>query len=273
MASAHDRVDAAILEIATLRKTLKRAHTPQVHSREERDIAKSTALAWFNNHLPVIRSAVGEEICKPISAQYHDVIAFTDRATTRAKYDSLLKGLSKSLTALRRHAVEVDTTDSSAVAITTDQAPNFSPLIGDAKMQRILADRWNECTCCIGAGAPLAATVMMGGLLETLLLARLNREADKGPIFRAVTAPKNSKTKKVLPLKEWTLRNYLDVAHELNWISKSAKDVGEVLRDSRNYVHPYKQASHDISITSSDANLFWQISKEISRQLLADRKP
>jgi hypothetical protein len=167
----------------------------------------------------------------------------------------------------------VDTSSGSAVAFTPDQAPDFSPLIGDPKMQRILRDRWDECICCIAAGAPLAATVMMGGLLETLLLARFNRETDKAPIFHAVTAPRDSKTKKTLPLKEWTLRNYLDVAHELGWISKSTKDVGEVLRDSRNYVHPYKQASHDVTVTTNDATLFWQISKEISRQLLHGRGP
>ena len=130
------------------------------------------------------------------------------------------------------------------------------------------ADRWIECVNCINGNSPLAATVMMGGLLEGLLLARINRENNKAPIFQASNAPKDYSTKKVLPLKEWTLRNFIDVAHELRWISQSAKDVGEVLRDYRNYIHPQKQLSHNIVIEKNDAILFWEITKSICRQLL-----
>jgi hypothetical protein len=70
------------------------------------------------------------------------------------------------------------------------------------------------------------------------------------------------------PLNEWTLKNYIDVGHDLGWISVSAKDVGEVLRDYRNYIHPYKQLSHGINLTTEDASLFWEISKNISRQVI-----
>jgi hypothetical protein len=52
-------------------------------------------------------------------------------------------------------------------------------------MQEILARRWSEVHACIGANANLAATVMMGGLLETLLLARINVVVNKAAIFTA----------------------------------------------------------------------------------------
>jgi len=101
-----------------------------------------------------------------------------------------------------------------------------------------------------------------------LLLARLNKEQSKAPIFNAAKAPKEKSTGRTLPLKEWTLRHYIDVAHELKWISESAKDVGEVLRDYRNYVHPYKQLSHGVHLDKDDAILFWEISKSIARQVI-----
>jgi MrcB-like, N-terminal domain len=41
-------------------------------------------------------------------------------------------------------------------------------------MKVILERRWNECQRCLRARAPLAATVMMGGLLEALFVARAN---------------------------------------------------------------------------------------------------
>src|SRR6266508_3631639 len=59
--------------------------------------------------------------------------------------------------------------------------------------------------------------------------------------------PIDQRTKKPLPLPEWTLRPYIDVAHEICWITRSGKDVAAVLRDYRNYVHPEKQRSHGSS--------------------------
>jgi len=54
----------------------------------------------------------------------------------------------------------------------------------------------------------------------------------------------------------------------LKWISQSAKDVGDVLRDFRNYVHPQKELSHGVIIIKDDAILFWEIAKNITRQIL-----
>ncbi len=154
-----------------------------------------------------------------------------------------------------------------ASASTTDLPPDFSRLIADASMQVILEKRWTECVTCISHGAPLAATVMIGGLLEGLLLARVNRESNKAPIFAAVAAPKDRRNK-TLPLKDWTLNDYIGVAHELKWITVAAKDVGVVLRDYRNFIHPQKELSHGVSLTTQDAVIRWEVGKSISRQLL-----
>lgn len=264
--NAHDTVDAAIHEIENLRKVLKKKKTAQVSSRDELDLVKATAMAWFHSHLPTIKEAVGEDASADIHEEYHLLLGFSDRSTTRTKYDVSLKKLKKLLAGLRKHVV-----DGVALApptVSTDAAPDFTPLIADPKMQAILVGRWNECALCLAGGAPLAATVMMGGLLETLMLSRFNHETDTAPVFAAVTAPKDRKTGKTQQLQEWTLRHYLDVGHELGWISRSTKDVGEVVRDFRNYIHPYKQISHNVTVDANDARLFWEITKEISRQLL-----
>jgi len=68
--------------------------------------------------------------------------------------------------------------------------------------------------------------------------------------------------------KDWTLQHYIDVAHELGWISATAKDIGVVLRDYRNYIHPHKELTHGISLSKNDATLLWEISKSITRQVL-----
>lgn len=268
MINAHDTIDAAIREAESLRKNLKKSNTKQVGSKSERDIAKATALAWFNNHLPSLSRTIGSEQCDCVSTLFQKLLTFTDKSTTRSKYYDILKSIKSELFVLRPFVVD------SGVMIqpthSSDAPPDFSSLIGDPKMQKILVERWKECVACLNAQAPLAATVMMGGLLETLMLARFNCETDKTPIFLASTAPKDKKTKKTLQFKEWTLRHYLDVGHEMGWISRSTKDVGEVVRDFRNYVHPYKQFSHNVVVGPNDARLFWEISKEITRQLLTE---
>jgi hypothetical protein len=135
-------------------------------------------------------------------------------------------------------------------------------------MREILERRWDECQRCLDAEAHLAATVMMGGLLEALFVARANRLQDKKPLFTAKATPLDSQTKKPLPLSRWTLQPYLDVGHELGWISSSAKDIAVVLRDYRNYVHPEKERSHGVTLTAHDSDMFWQVTKSLARQLL-----
>ena len=87
-------------------------------------------------------------------------------------------------------------------------------------------------------------------------------------MFKAKSAPKDKKTGDVLKLREWTLSNYIDVAHELGWISDTYKDVGAILRDYRNYIHPYKEYQHKKRITPDDSKMLWEIGKTIVRQIL-----
>ncbi|MCC4310647.1 hypothetical protein LL252_18960 [Alcanivorax marinus] len=261
-----EHLDQSISEVDRLRKNLKRSTSKQVKSREEKNISKSTALAWFNGHLNHIRRVVGDEDCQSINWYYHELLSYADKDTTRLKYDSCLKELRKCLSSLRKTVVDAGIP--SLNPSSSDTPPEFSTLIGDVKMQGILSERWKECVICIDGGAYLSATVMMGGLLETMLLARFNQEPNKERVFSSSQAPIDKKTGKAMPLNSWTLKNYLNVAHELKWISRSTKDVGEVLRDYRNYVHPYKQASHGVRLDNNDARIFWELTKEIARQLL-----
>jgi hypothetical protein len=87
------------------------------------------------------------------------------------------------------------------------------------------------------------------------------------PVFTATHAPKD-KAGKTLLLKEWGLKNFIDVAHDLGWITTAAKDIGEVLRDYRNYIHPQKELSHGISLGPGDAEMLWNVAKSVAVQVL-----
>lgn len=87
-------------------------------------------------------------------------------------------------------------------------------------------------------------------------------------MLTANRAPKD-KAGKTKPQKEWMLNDYIEVAHELGWITRSAKDVGAVVRDYRNYIHPAKQHSHGVHISPDGARLFWAVFVQLSKQIIA----
>lgn len=265
MISATAAIESAIKEIERLRQIFRKSRTKQVRTADERGLAKATASAWFSTHRANLAGLVLEETLEGADTAYRIILESSDRHCARSKYLAALSTLKQSLIALRTEAL---TTKPPTVA-TSDQAPDFSPLIGDSDMQKILVSRWNECLLCVSAGAALAATVMMGGLLEALLLARINRESNKGSLFTAKAAPKNSKTGSVKPLSEWMLNDFIQVLSELGWITISATAVGSVLREYRNYIHPQKQLSRNLHLKPEDAALFWEVSKNITRQVIS----
>lgn len=267
MTDAVSALDAAIVEIDRLTRVLKKERNQaQVRSSDERALAKATAHTWFKNHRPPVAEHVSEQDVQSLDTDFRSIFEASERAGTRTKYLSTLKSLRAKTLRLRSICLgSVPSNHSNA-----DQPPDFSPLISDTAMQGILLARWAECTLCLHAKAALAATVMMGGLLEAILLARINSEHDKANIFKAKAAPRDAQGK-TKHLKEWMLSDYIKVAHEMKWVSVSVKDVGEVLRDYRNYIHPYKQLSHNTHLNPDDAQLFWEVCKNITRQLIQSK--
>jgi hypothetical protein len=263
-------IDAAIAEVENLRKVLKRQNSAQVRSEDEKQVIKATSLSWFNNHRGVIEPFVGSDTLKFLDDLYRSLLNSAAGGALRTKYAGMIKELKKRLSALRTdHVISLAQNPSVAGAPTgiPDPAPQFTPLISDPKMRLILQKRWQECVVCVKSGAPLAATVMMGGILEGLLLARINQLPNQAPVHTAATAPRD-RSGKTLPLKEWMLKNFIDVAHELGWITTTAKDIGEVLRDYRNYIHPQKEFSHGISLTPGDSEMLWNVAKSMIVQIL-----
>jgi len=266
MQNASQAIDDAIKEVTRLRKVLSRNEDKQIQSVEERDSIKATSLSWFNAHRKVVVAALSDVAVSDVDASYKKLLASCEKRPSRASAKSELKSLHSRLVAMRAEKA-IDLTSSPSMSV-SDAPPQFSKLVSDPRMQEILRRRWVECTACLDARIPLAATVMMGGLLEGLLLARINQEPNKAAIFTAKNAPKEKKTGTALSLRDWGLSDFIAVAHELKWISVSAKDVGIVLRDYRNYIHPQKQFSHGIDLAPEDALILWGVTKSISIQLL-----
>jgi hypothetical protein len=92
---------------------------------------------------------------------------------------------------------------------------------------------------------------------------------NKATLFKAKATPIDAKTKKAMDLRDWMLASYIDVGHELKWITRSGKDVAAVLRDYRNSIHPEKERAHNITLTPHDTAMLWDVTKNLARQVLA----
>lgn len=267
MTAALDAIDEILSSVDKLRRVLRKKKTKQVTASEERTIVKATCFAWFKKHRPVLNGIHENVGLQTVDGSFQELLECSDRATSRTRYRDELKVLRTNLVRMRSQIALLGETANVGCPESTPP-PDFSKLIADPRMQDILKRRWSETQKCIVAKAYLAATVIMGSLLEALLLARVNRLPDRSPVFGSRCAPRNAKTGKTRPLQEWTLNSYIDVAHDLGWIRKAARDVGVVLRDYRNFIHPEKEFTHGITVDENDARMFWAIFTQLSEQII-----
>ncbi|MDH4203853.1 MAG: hypothetical protein OEV87_13310 [Phycisphaerae bacterium] len=267
MADSYEHIESAIDEAKKTRDRVRRSKVAQVASNEELTMLKSVAYAWFKSHRPFIPNVD----LAAVDSVYQSILGSTDKKAARSTYIRLLKEAQEMLVAVREVVTE-STSSFQAIqqsgSFKLDSPPSFASLTADTSMQMILIRRWSEVQNCISADANLAATVMMGGLLESLILARLIKVQNKDKIYTANKVPKDKNSGRSLPLSEWKLLHMVEVSHELGWITKSAKDVGNVLRDFRNYIHPHKELTDNVHISTEDVNMFWELCKSISRQIL-----
>ncbi len=263
-------LDHAIESVTKLRKAIGRNNSVQVTGQDECALVKATALTWIRQQRVHLGEGTPPARLLAIDDAFTSLLEFSDRRITRDRYKTTLKRLRADLVAFRSNVVSdpsiAETPASSAVA------PDWSVLVSDPNMQFILTRRWQETAKCLDAGAHLAATVMMGSLLEALLLSRVNKEQDKSRLFRFKSAPIDKSTGKAALLQKWTLQHFIDVAHEAGWIRQSARDVSIVLRDYRNYIHPAKELSHGVRVNSDDSAMFWVVFQSLAEQILKSAK-
>lgn len=266
MPTVYESMDAAIDEVADARKRLSAIRTTQVTATDTVASLKATAQTWFHTHRPVVAAALPRLDLADVDRLFAAVLNATAKRAAKRTYSEALKDLKSSLIVARTAALVQ--LPNPTVAATDDLAPDFSPLAGNQAMREILTRRWHECAKCVMADAHLAAVVMMGGLLEALFVARANKMTDKTPLTNAANAPKDKSTGKTTSYTDWMLDSYIKVGCELKWITESAKDVADNLKEYRNFVHPAKELRYGVTLGLNDSAIFWQVTKALARQLL-----
>jgi len=128
----------------------------------------------------------------------------------------------------------------------------------DSIVTDVLKSRIDEIKNCFSVKSSLAVIFLCGSTLEGILLGI----ASKNPkdFNQAKATPKNleGKTKQ---FQEWTLSNFIDVSSELGYIKEDVKKFSHVLRDFRNYIHPYEQMSSNFFPDENTSKICWQVLK------------
>jgi hypothetical protein len=141
--------------------------------------------------------------------------------------------------------------------------PDLSWIL-DSDLRDILESRWKEATTTFNANAPLATVILLGSILEGLLLSKIKQNPRIANI--ASTAPKD-RAGSVLPFSDWKLTSMIDVAFEVQWISKGLNDFAHILRDYRNLVHPNHQQQWSYAPDNTLCRFSWTVVKESMTEL------
>ena len=120
----------------------------------------------------------------------------------------------------------------------------------------ILRYRLSEATRCLDSEAPLAVIFLCGSVLEGLLLGLAC--ANPQQFNQAPNSPKD-KAGNVKKLNNWTLAQFIDVSCELGYLKLDVKKFSHVLRDFRNYIHPYQQMSSGFNPDRHTAEICLQV--------------
>ena len=136
----------------------------------------------------------------------------------------------------------------------------LSPDISD-----IIKLRLKEVEICINNDAALASVCMIGSILEGVLLG----VATTYPrLFnQAQCAPKEKDSDSVRKFQDWSLNNFIDVAAEIGILKQDVKKFSHVVRDFRNYIHPYSQMASRFAPDKHTAMICFQVLKAAISQI------
>ena len=134
----------------------------------------------------------------------------------------------------------------------------------DSNVSNIILKRLNEVESCVKNKAPLSAVIMIGGILEGILLGIASSYPQM--FNQAQCVPKDN-AGKVRKFPDWTLNNFIDVAYEVGFLKQDVKKFSHVVRDFRNYIHPYSQMASHFTPDMQTALICLQVLKAAINQI------
>jgi len=128
----------------------------------------------------------------------------------------------------------------------------------DSSLLAILEDRLKEASSCLQVDASLSVIFLCGSILEGILLGVARQNPKQ--FNQASNSPKDN-SGKAKPFPDWSLAQFIDVACELGILQVDVKKFSHVLRNFRNYIHPYQQMASNFTPDQYTAKICMQVLK------------
>ena len=132
------------------------------------------------------------------------------------------------------------------------------------QVKPIIDSRITEMKKCFDSKAYLASVIICGSLLEGVLLGLASSHPRE--FNTSNSAPKQDGT--VKPFQNWKLTEFIDVAYNIGFIKEDVRKFSHVLRDFRNYIHPFEQMTCRFSPDEHTAKICMQVLKAALFQII-----
>lgn len=114
-------------------------------------------------------------------------------------------------------------------------------------------------------GNSLSSIILIGSIMEGILLGVALKYPNN--FNKSNSAPIDNNTKKVKKFNDWTLNDFINSAYELKIINEDVKKFSHVVRDFRNYIHPYQQLCSRFTPDKHTALICLQVLKALIAQI------
>lgn len=128
----------------------------------------------------------------------------------------------------------------------------------DANVSQVLKARLKETETCINNDVALASIFLIGSMLEGILLGTASLYPKM--FNQAKSAPKDNNGK-IKKFYDWTLNDFINTASEIGILKQDVKKFSHVVRDFRNYIHPYQQMVENFEPNKQTALICFQVLK------------
>jgi hypothetical protein len=134
----------------------------------------------------------------------------------------------------------------------------------DAVVTGFLQARVDEVQACPKDKVALGTIILLGSALEGLLLAQALAHPKNFMSSGAVPKDQAGKTKQSY---EWTLSELINVARDIKLLDLDVSKFSHVLRDFRNYIHPYQQMAEGFTPGQHTVDICWQVFRAAYSQM------
>ncbi len=120
------------------------------------------------------------------------------------------------------------------------EMPQFDLAVQDAKLSDELTRRWREAVSCGSVGAYLAATILVGSIVEGVLMdyIRNNLASIQATVRNSILPKDRADRNNIAAVSSWQFSSLIAVAAEADAMPSDIDKIQTVLREYRNYVHP-----------------------------------